>query len=58
VCYAGKKRTRGFFKTGINVIINADVNTSYSIIKKAVPNAVLVDGIEVVGLHPYSVAIS
>ena len=30
----------------------------YNIIKKAVPNAIMVDGIEGVGFHPYSIAIS
>jgi putative transposase len=56
--YAGKRLTRHFFKTRTGAIINADVDAGYNIIKKAVPNAVSVDGIEDVGLHPYSVAIS
>jgi len=56
--YAGKRFTRGLFKTKLGVIINADVNAGYNIIKKAFPNADSVDGIEGVGLHPYSITIS
>jgi putative transposase len=37
------------------VIINADVNGSYQIIKKVIPNAF--DGIEGVGLHPVVVSL-
>jgi len=43
--YAGTRFTRGLFKTKSGVIINADVNAGYNIIKKAVPNAVSADGI-------------
>jgi len=39
-------------------MINADVNAGYNIIKKVVPNAIAVDGIEGVGFHPYSLAIT
>lgn len=42
---------RGLFKSNNNVIINADLNGSYQIIKKVFPKA-FVDGIEGVGLHP------
>jgi hypothetical protein len=34
------------------MIINADVNAGYNIMKKAFPNAVSVDGIEAFGLMP------
>jgi len=56
--YAGKRFTRGLFKTKKGIIINADVNAGYNLIKKAFPNAILADEIEGVGLHPYSIAIT
>jgi len=56
--YAGKRINRGLFRSKKGIIINADVNAGYNIIKKVIPNAVLVDGIEGVGLYPYSIAIS
>ena len=49
--------SRGLFRTKRGILINADVNAGYNIVKKAVPNAISVDGIEDVGLHPYSIAI-
>jgi len=55
--YAGKRINRGLFRSKKGIIINADVNAGYNIIKKVIPNAVLVDGIEGVGLYPYSIAI-
>jgi len=55
--YAGKRINRGIFKSQKGILINADVNAGYNIIKKAVPNAISADGIEGVGLHPYSIAI-
>ncbi len=55
--YMGKRINRGLFKTKKGILINADVNAGYNIIKKVVPNAVSADGIEDVGLHPYSIAI-
>ncbi len=55
--YAGKRINRGLFKSQKGILINADVNAGYNIIKKVVPNAVSADGIEGVGLHPYSIAI-
>ena len=56
--YAGKRISRGLFRSQRGVIINADVNGAYNIIKKVVPKAISADGIEGVGLHPYSIAIS
>ncbi len=56
--YAGKRINRGLFRSKRGIIINADVNAGYNIIKKVIPNAVLVDGIEGIGLYPYSIAIS
>jgi putative transposase len=56
-CYMGKRMSRGLFKSKKGILINADVNAGYNIIKKAVPNAISADGIEGVGFHPCSVAI-
>jgi len=55
--YAGKRVNRGLFKTQKGLLINADVNAGYNIIKKVIPKAVSANGIEGVGLHPYSIAI-
>jgi len=49
-----RRKTRGLFKSDVGVLINADVNAAYQIIKKVVPEA-FVDGIEGVGLHPVRV---
>ena len=50
--YLGKRTSRGMFKTSKGRIINADINGTYNIMKKAFPNAISVDGIEVFGLMP------
>jgi len=52
--YMGKRKSRGIFKTAKGIIINADVNAGYNIIRKAVLKAFdkYADGIEGVGLHP------
>lgn len=54
--YVGERITRGLFQTSTGKLINSDVNGSYNIIKKAVPNAFsqweTADGIEGVWLHP------
>ena len=53
--YLGKRKSRGLFKSAKNIIINADVNGAYNIMKKAIPNAytsVKANGIEGVALHP------
>ena len=55
--YEGKRISRGLFKSSNGTIINADVNASYNIMRKAVPNSIVDDGIEDVGLHPVLVAI-
>ena len=44
--------TRGLFKSQKGIIINADVNGAYNILRKALLNAVGADRIEDVGLHP------
>ncbi len=55
--YAGKRISRGLFRSANGTIINADVNASYNIMRKAVPNSIVDDGIEGVGLHPMLVVI-
>ncbi len=53
--YKGKRKSRGLFRSAKRIIINADVNAAYNIIRKAVPKAFAkaeADGIEGVGLHP------
>ncbi len=55
--YAGKRINRGLYKSKKGILINADVNAGYNILKKVVPNAISADKIEGVGLHPYSIVI-
>ncbi|MFX1575458.1 MAG: RNA-guided endonuclease InsQ/TnpB family protein, partial [Promethearchaeota archaeon] len=50
--YAGKRISRGLFKSSKGILLNADVNGAYNIMRKAFPNAISVDGIEVFGLMP------
>jgi len=50
--YAGKRISRGLFKSSKDILLNADVNGAYNIMKKAFPNAISVDGIEAFGLMP------
>ncbi|UCG04710.1 MAG: transposase [Candidatus Heimdallarchaeota archaeon] len=50
--YLGKRIRRGLFKSKKGIIINADVNGAYNILKKAVPNAFRANRIEAVGLQP------
>ena len=53
--YNKKRRIkRGLFKSNDGTLINSDLNGSYQIIKKVVPNA-FADGIEDVVLHPVRV---
>ncbi|MBE3578400.1 MAG: transposase [Caldanaerobacter subterraneus] len=42
---------RGLFRSDKGILINADVNSAYNIIKKVFPEA-FAEGIEGVGLHP------
>ncbi|MFX1237717.1 MAG: RNA-guided endonuclease InsQ/TnpB family protein [Promethearchaeota archaeon] len=56
--YLGKRVSRGLFKTSKGALVNADVNAFYNILKKAFPNAILADGIEGLGLIPYSITVS
>jgi len=51
--YAGRRISRGLFRSNKGVVINADVNAAYNIMRKAFPKAFTADGIEgVIGLHP------
>lgn len=53
--YIGKRISRGLFRCGNGIIINADVNGSLNIGRKAIPKAfakAVADGIEGVVLHP------
>ncbi|MFA5730773.1 MAG: transposase [Acidithiobacillus sp.] len=54
--YCGKRIKRGLFRSKNGNIINADVNSGYNIIKKALPN-VFDEGIEGLVLIPYSIHI-
>ena len=45
---------RGLFKTKEGKIINSDINGAYNILRKAFPEAIRADGIEGLGLVPYS----
>jgi len=54
--YAGRRVERGLFRTREGRLINADVNGSYNIIKKALPNA-FADGIEGVAVHPTLISV-
>lgn len=56
--YKGKRIGRGLFRSQRGIFINADVNSAYNIIKKVFPKVISADGIEGVGLHPYSIIIS
>lgn len=49
--YLGRRISRGMFKSSNGRKINADVNGSYNILRKAVPN-VFSDGIEGLGVNP------
>jgi putative transposase len=51
-----RRKYRGLFRSNNGVLINADVNGSYQILKKVFPNA-YANGIEGVVLHPVKVGI-
>ena len=50
--YIGKRIHRGLFKSGCGVLINADVNGSYNILRKCMPKAFDADGVVGVLVHP------
>jgi putative transposase len=49
--YLGKRIKRGLFKTLKGMLVNADVNGSYNILKKVYPDA-FADGVEGLAVHP------
>ena len=54
--YLGKRIKRGIFKSSNGTLIHADLQASYNIIKKAIPEAF--DGLEGIGLYPGSLSIN
>ncbi len=52
VVFSGYRQSRGLYKIkNSKIIINADVNGSYNILRKAIPN-VFTNGIEGFGANP------
>jgi putative transposase len=54
--YMGKRIKRGVFQSADGKLIHADLNASYNIIKKAIPELKW-NGIEGIGLYPRSLSI-
>ena len=54
--YVGRRIKRGLFKSANGKLINADVNGSYNIMRKVVPNCIK-NGIEGVVVHPIIITI-
>jgi putative transposase len=50
--FSGKRTKRGMYKSSTGSKINADVNGSYNIMRKVVPNAFACNGIEGAAVHP------
>lgn len=50
--YMGKRVTRGLFVSGDGRKINADVNGAYNILRKAIPDAFVSEGITGAVVHP------
>jgi putative transposase len=57
VTFSGKRIKRGLYQSSKGIILNADCNGAYNIIKKAIPKA-FANGIEGVGLHPATMVIT
>ena len=55
--YIGKRIKRGLFKASHGRLINADINGSYNIMKKAVPTVFDTNGIDDVVVHPLIITI-
>ena len=49
--FSGKRIKRGLYKTAVGQLINSDVNGSYNILRKAIPNA-FSNGIESCVVQP------
>ncbi len=54
--YSGKRIKRGIFKSVNGTLIHADLNASYNIMKKAIPEA-FVNRLESIGLYQGSLSI-
>ena len=52
----GKRIKRGIFRSKDGILMHADLNAVYNIIRKAFPEA-FADGIEGIGLYPRSLSI-
>ena len=50
--YVGRRIKRGIFKTAKGKLINADVNGSLNILRKAIPNVSFINGIEAAAVLP------
>ena len=50
--FSGRRVKRGMYKAGDKRKINADVNGSYNIMRKASPNAIRRNGVEGAAVHP------
>ena len=50
--YCGSRVKRGLFKSADGTLINADVNGSYNILRKCMPNAFDADGVAGALVHP------
>ncbi len=50
--FSGKRTKRGMYKSRVGRKINADVNGSYNIMRKVVPNVFVDNGIEGAAVHP------
>lgn len=60
--YLGKRIKRGLFRSAKGILINADVNGAYNILRKVFPKALTyynsnIEGIVGVGLHPKCISI-
>jgi len=55
--FSGKRIKRGLYKTKNKILINADVNGSYNILRKGNPEILWKDRIEGVSLHPIRVSV-
>jgi putative transposase len=50
--FSGKRVKRGLYKSKDGILINADVNGAYNILRKSNPEFKYHDGIQGVSLHP------
>ncbi len=55
--FMGHRIKRGIFKSRSGILINADVNAAYNILRQGISDA-FANGIEGVGLHPVLVGLA